>query len=75
MAVGTLLNDDGVARISVGDTTVTEDSSGSVIASFTVTIAPASGSVVTVDYATQQVCSLSIFLYLSIFLSVYYINM
>jgi len=51
---GTIVNDDGVPTLSINDVTVTEGSTGTVNASFTVTLSAASGQQVTVDYATAN---------------------
>jgi hypothetical protein len=50
--VATIIDDDGEPSLSVQDVTVTEGNSGTVDATFTVTLAPTSGRVVTVDYST-----------------------
>src|SRR6185369_14022926 len=52
--VGTILNDEGVALLSISDVTVTEGNAGTVNADFTVTLSAASGQTVTVDYATAN---------------------
>ncbi|HYZ18358.1 MAG TPA: Calx-beta domain-containing protein [Gaiellaceae bacterium] len=52
--VGTINDDDGQPSLSVNDVGVTEGNSGSVNATFTVTLAPASGQTVTLDYATAD---------------------
>ncbi|KAA0255054.1 MAG: DNRLRE domain-containing protein [Acidobacteria bacterium] len=51
---GTITDDDAPPTISIGDATVTEGNSGSVNASFTVTLSAASGLTVTVMYATAN---------------------
>lgn len=51
-ATGTIIDDDGDASLSVSDAQVIEGNSGSVNAVFTITLAPASGRTVTVNYAT-----------------------
>jgi large repetitive protein len=51
---GTITDDDGEPSLSIDDVTLTEGSSGSADATFTVTLAPTSGNVVTVDYATAN---------------------
>jgi ribosomal protein L35AE/L33A/disulfide oxidoreductase YuzD len=50
--VGTIVDDDGAPALSIGDATVTEGDSGSVNATFTVTLAPTSGQTVSVGYTT-----------------------
>ena len=52
--LGTITNDDGAPGLSVNDVTVTEGDSGTQNATFTVTLAPASGQNVSVDYATAD---------------------
>ena len=52
--LGTITNDDGQPSLSVNDVTVTEGNTGTTDATFTVTLAPASGQSVTVDYATAD---------------------
>ena len=52
--VGTITNDDGAPGLSVNDVTVTEGDSGTKNATFTVTLAPASGQNVSVNYATAD---------------------
>ncbi len=52
--VGTIVDDDGLPSLTINDATVTEGDSGTVNAVFTVTLSPASGSLVTVDYATAD---------------------
>ena len=52
--LGTITNDDGQPSLSVNDVTVTEGDSGTTNATFTVTLAPASGQTVTVNYATAD---------------------
>ena len=52
--VGTITNDDGRPSLSINDVTVTEGDAGTTNATFTVTLAPASGQTVTVDYATAD---------------------
>ncbi|MCP4348818.1 MAG: hypothetical protein GY795_25345 [Desulfobacterales bacterium] len=51
-ATGTINNDDTPPSLSIGDTAVTEGSSGTVTATFTVTLSAASGKTVTVNYAS-----------------------
>ncbi|HEX7878661.1 MAG TPA: Calx-beta domain-containing protein, partial [Candidatus Eisenbacteria bacterium] len=48
----TILNDDGVPSLSIGDVIVTEGNSGTSAAQLTVTLSAASGQPVTVDYST-----------------------
>ena len=52
--LGTITNDDGQPSLSVNDVTVTEGDSGTTSATFTVTLAPASGQNVSVDYSTAD---------------------
>jgi hypothetical protein len=54
--VGTIVNDDGLASpgISINDVTVTEGNSGTVNASFTVSLTAGSASTITVNYATAD---------------------
>ena len=52
--VGTIVDDDGLPSLTINDATVTEGDSGTVNAVFTVTLSPASGQAVTVDYATAD---------------------
>ncbi|HEX6184662.1 MAG TPA: Calx-beta domain-containing protein [Pyrinomonadaceae bacterium] len=52
--VGSITDDDGAPSLTVGDATVTEGNSGTVNAVFTVTLAPASGQAVSVNYATAD---------------------
>jgi ribosomal protein L35AE/L33A len=52
--VGTITDDDALPALSVNDVTVTEGNSGTVAATFTVTLTPVSGRSVTVDYATAD---------------------
>ena len=54
-ATGTIENDDALPTLSIADVTVTEGNSGTVNAVFTVTLAPASGQDVTVNYAASDV--------------------
>ena len=49
---GTITNDDGPPTISIGDVTVTEGNSGTVDANFVVSVSPASGKPITVQYST-----------------------
>ena len=51
---GTITNDDPVPSLSVGNVTVTEGNSGTVNATFTVSLSTASGQIVTVNYATAD---------------------
>ena len=53
-ATGTIVDDDGLGSLTIAEQTVTEGDSGSTIANFTVTLSPASASVVTVEYATAN---------------------
>ncbi|HYX28378.1 MAG TPA: Calx-beta domain-containing protein [Pyrinomonadaceae bacterium] len=55
--VGTINNDDPLPprpTLFINDTSVTEGDSGTTTANFTVTLSPASGNTVTVDYATAN---------------------
>jgi hypothetical protein len=54
--VGTIVNDDGLASpgISINNVTVTEGNSGTVNASFTVSLTAGSASTITVNYATAD---------------------
>ncbi|HEX7314291.1 MAG TPA: Calx-beta domain-containing protein [Pyrinomonadaceae bacterium] len=52
--IGTITDDDGAPSLSVGDATVTEGNSGTTAATFTVSLLPASGQTVTVNYATAN---------------------
>ena len=49
---GTIIDDDGAPTLSVNDVTVTEGNAGSVSATFTVSLTPASGQTVSVGYST-----------------------
>jgi hypothetical protein len=51
-AQGTITNDDGVAVLTIDDVAITEGAAPSAV--FTVTLAPASGQPVTVNYATAN---------------------
>ncbi|MBP7864816.1 MAG: hypothetical protein KA419_02620 [Acidobacteria bacterium] len=50
--VGTITDDDGTSKLYVSDVTVSEGDSGTVNASFTVTLSPTSSNTVTANYAT-----------------------
>jgi hypothetical protein len=52
--VGTILNDDALPKLSINDVSIAEGNSGTAPAVFTVTLAPASGQTVTVNYATAD---------------------
>ena len=52
--VGTITNDDTAPSLSIDSVTVTEGNSGTVNATFTVTLSAASGKSITVDYATAN---------------------
>jgi hypothetical protein len=52
--VGTIIDDDGRPVLSIDDVTVTEGQSGTVNATFRVTLSPASGQTVSVGYATAD---------------------
>ena len=49
---GTIIDDDGAPTLSVDDVTVTEGNAGSVSATYTVSLSPASGQTVSVGYST-----------------------
>ena len=51
---GTILNDDPLPSLSVGDVVVTEGNSGTVAAGFVVTLSKVSGATTTVSYATAD---------------------
>ena len=51
---GTIIDDDGEPQLSVNDVTVLETNTGSVNATFTVSLTPASGQTVSVGYSTQD---------------------
>ncbi|UAY74695.1 putative Ig domain-containing protein [Pseudoxanthomonas sp. X-1] len=51
---GTIVNDDAVPTLSIGDAGVTEGNSGVTTATFTVGLSAASGQTVTVNYATAD---------------------
>ena len=52
--VGTITDDDGPPALSVDNVSVAEGNSGTANATFTVTLSPASGKTVTVNYATAN---------------------
>jgi hypothetical protein len=52
-AVGTIMNDDPLPQLVVGDASVLEGNSGTTPLTFTVAMVPVSASDVTVDYATS----------------------
>lgn len=52
--MGTILDDDPSPSLSIGDVTTTEGNTGSVNATFTVTLSTASGQVVTVGFTTAN---------------------
>ena len=54
IGVGTITDDDAQPALSVNNVTVTEGDSGTVNATFTVSLSAASGLTVTVDYATAD---------------------
>lgn len=56
---GTITDDDGAPQISIADISVVEGNAGAVSAQLTVTLLPASGQVVSVDWATQNGTALS----------------
>lgn len=51
---GTIVDDDTGPMLSIADATVTEGEAGTVTLTFPVTLAPTSGSTVTVDYTTTD---------------------
>lgn len=51
---GVIVDDDGLAALSVSDTAVNEGNSGSTMATFTITLSPAVAQVVTVAYVTED---------------------
>jgi hypothetical protein len=51
---GTIVDNDSEPSLAINDITVTETDAGTVAATFTVTLSPASGRVVTVDYTTAN---------------------
>src|SRR6185503_5315514 len=53
-AVGTITNDDSVPILSINDVSVVEGDSGSATLLFTVSLAPAGGQTVTVNFATAD---------------------
>jgi VCBS repeat-containing protein len=57
--VGTILDDEGTPTISINNVTVTEGNAGTVNATFTVTLSPASGSDVMISFATSDVTATS----------------
>jgi hypothetical protein len=50
--IGTIVDDDGVPSLSIGDVTTGEGNSGTLNATFTVSLSPASEQTVSVGYAT-----------------------
>ena len=52
--LGTITDDDPLPAVAIGDVTVTEGDTGTVTASFNVTLVPASGRMVSVHYATAD---------------------
>ncbi len=52
--LGTITDDDGAPQLSIADIAVTEGNAGSTNAQLTVTLLPASGQVVTVQWATAN---------------------
>ncbi len=52
--LGTITDDDSLPSVAIADVTVTEGDTGTVTASFNVTLAPASGRQVSVSYATAD---------------------
>src|SRR4030095_1690639 len=51
---GTINNDDPLPSLAINDVAITEGNAGTSILTFTVTLSPASGQVVSVKYATQD---------------------
>ena len=60
VAIGTITNDDTASVLTITDATVTEGNSGTTDAVFTVTLLPAIGQTVIVDYATQSVTATAV---------------
>ena len=54
VGVGTITDDDPLPALAIGDATITEGDSGTVNATFTVTLTPVSGRSVFVQYATAD---------------------
>lgn len=54
VGLATILNDDPIPTISIGDATLAEGNAGTTNANFTVTLSAASGLSVTVNYATAN---------------------
>src|SRR5262249_51535079 len=54
VGIGTIVDDDPTPTLSISDASVTEGDSGSVIASFTVTLSGNTNQVVTVAFATAN---------------------
>jgi hypothetical protein len=52
-AAGTIIDDDGEPALSIGDVTVTEGNSGTMVALFSVGLSAPSGKTVSVNYATS----------------------
>ena len=52
--MGTITDDDAAPTLTIDDVTVAEGNSGTMNATFTVTLSAASGQTVTVDYATAN---------------------
>ena len=52
--IGTILTDDAASSASIGDATVTEGNSGTVLATFTVSISPPSDQPIAVSWATTD---------------------
>jgi hypothetical protein len=52
--IGTIVDDDGLPALSINDVSVAEGNAGTVNANFTLTLSPASGKTVTVNYATAN---------------------
>jgi ribosomal protein L35AE/L33A len=63
VGIGTITDDDAAPTVSINDVTVTEGNSGSVSASFTVSLSAASGQSVTVSALTANDTALSSFDY------------
>lgn len=54
IGVGTILNDDPLPSVSIGDVSIAEGSSGTKILTFLATLSQASGQTVTADYSTSD---------------------
>ena len=58
-AIGTIIDNDATPSLRINNVSVTEGNTGSVNATFTVTLSAASGQTVTVNYATSDVTALA----------------